>query len=203
MDIDKEKKEKSEEPVVSPFIEDSFEDIDFVEEDGEGNTLSPDAKIKKLRAELARANKERTEYLTGWQRAQADYVNLKKEEQGKREALSLLIKEDFVESLLPALDSFTMAMSNKEVWEKVDPNWRTGVEYIHTQILKALGDHGVLPIDQTNIPIDGFLHQAISVLETEDSAKDDTVADVVQVGYKIGDKVIRPARVVVFKASKS
>lgn len=195
-------KNENEEAIPSPFESEISDDVEFVAEDGEGNTLSSDAKVKKLRAELAKANKERTEYLTGWQRAQADYVNLKKEEQAKRESLATVIKEDFAESLLPALDSFTMAMSNKQAWEKVDANWRVGVEYIYTQLLKSLSDHNITQINEVGVPVDGFAHQAVEVVETDDASKDDTVAAILQMGYKIGDKIIRPARVSVWGKKK-
>ncbi len=104
--------------------------------------------------------------------------------------------------LLPALDSYDMAFSNKEAWEKVDKNWRTGVEYIHQQILKALAEYGVSPIE-TKIGdlFDPNFHQPIDSVPTEDKEKENTISALIQMGYKIGERVIRPARVNVWALS--
>ena len=114
----------------------------------------------------------------------------------------LITKEKIVESLLPSIDSFDMAMANKEAWESVDKNWRTGVEYIYQQIITGLSDVGVEIIDKTGIKFDPNLHQSIESITTDDESKDHTIEKIVQAGYKIGDRVIRPARVNIFEYKK-
>jgi molecular chaperone GrpE len=115
---------------------------------------------------------------------------------------SLITKEKIVESLLPSIDSFDMAMANKEAWESVDKNWRTGVEYIYQQIISGLSDVGVEIIDKTGIKFDPNLHQSIESVPTDDESKDHTIEKIIQAGYKIGDRVIRPARVNIFEYKK-
>lgn len=182
--------------------EDNFEDLTFVESTEDGEALPTKDVVKKLREDLKTIRKEKEEYLTGWQRAKADYVNLQKEMDQVRANTSLLTKEKIVESLLPSIDSFDMAMANKEAWEKVDQGWRTGVEYIYQQIISGLSDVGVEIIDKTGIKFDPNLHQSIESIGTDDESKDHTIEKIIQAGYKIGERVIRPARVNIFEYKK-
>jgi molecular chaperone GrpE len=179
--------------------EDDFEDVTFVDSTEDGEALPTKDVTKKLREELKTVRKEKEEYLTGWQRAKADYVNLQKEEERKRKELRNFITLGLVEDLLPALDSFDMAFANKEAWEKVDANWRSGVEYIQKQFLQALESYGVSKIDQANVSFDPMLHESIETVSTDDQSEDHTIASITQSGYKMGDKVIRPARVKVYE----
>ena len=179
-----------------------FEDVVFVDSTEDGDVLPTKDIVKKLREEVKKLQKEKEEYLTGWQRAKADYVNLQKDEESKRKELRNFVTLGLVEDLLPALDSFDMAFSNKEAWEKVDANWRSGVEYIRNQFIGAIESYGVSKIDQVNVAFDHNLHEAIETIITDDISKDHTVASVTQSGYKISDKVIRPARVKVYEYKK-
>lgn len=181
----------------------SFEDdVTFVDSTEDGDALPTKDVVKKLRADLKQARKEKEEYLTGWQRAKADYVNLQKSEGEKYKELRTHVTTAIIEDLLPVLDSFDMAMGNKEAWEKVDANWRNGIEYIRSQFYRVLEDNNVAPINQIGVKFDPNLHESISTTETSDESKDHTISSVTQSGYKIGEKIIRPARVVVFEYKK-
>lgn len=178
--------------------EELIDDVEFVDANEDGDELSAKDKIKQLRDKLKVSEKERMEYLTGWQRAKADYVNLQKEEEGKRKELRAYITTQIVEDLLPTLDAFDVAMGNKEAWEKVDANWRAGVEYIYQQILKTLEGYNVTKIGKIGEAFDHNIHESIETVPVDDSNLDHTIASITQYGYKIGDKVIRPARVKVY-----
>jgi molecular chaperone GrpE len=95
-----------------------------------------------------------------------------------------------------------MAMSNKEAWEKVDKNWRQGIEYIHSKFLQALADNNVTAIGKVGDKFDPMLHESIESIPTDDESKDHTIEKVIQAGYKIGERVIRPARVNIFEFKK-
>lgn len=181
---------------------DAFEDVSFVDSTEDGDELPTKDIVKKLRSDLKLARKEKEEYLTGWQRAKADYVNLQKDSDAKYKELRTMVTGNMVEDLLPVLDSFNMAMGNKEAWEKVDANWRNGVEYIHQQFLRVLADNNVTALDQIDVMFDPMLHESIETIPTEDESKDHKIAQVIQTGYKIGDKIIRPARVKVWEFKK-
>ncbi|MFA6514959.1 MAG: nucleotide exchange factor GrpE [Candidatus Paceibacterota bacterium] len=181
---------------------DNFEDVTFVESTEDGEVLPTKDVAKKLREQIKTLQKEKEEYLTGWQRAKADYVNLQKELDSARVNIAILTKEKMTENLLPALDSFEMAFSNKEHWEKIDKDWQDGITSIYQQFLSGLSNSGITKIDQEEIPFDPSVHQSISVVETTEKSKDHTVEKILQVGYKIGERVIRPAKVTIYEYKK-
>lgn len=172
-----------------------FEDIVIEEEDEQ-----PHDTIKRLRGQLKECIGQKQEYLDGWQRAKADMVNTKKEFAKERERMKARTIEEIVADLLPVLDSFQMAFADKEQWEKIDAQWRSGVEHIHSQLLGVLKSCGLEAI--TPEPGDAFdpqLHTSVDTVETEDSELDDTVSLCEKTGYRIDDRIIRSANVVVNK----
>ncbi len=181
---------------------DTFEDVEFVESNEDGDELPTKDIVKKLRSDLKSCRKEKEEYLTGWQRAKADYVNLQKDTDSRVKDIKTLVTSNLIEDLLPALDSFDMAMGNKDAWEKVDANWRNGIEYIRAQFARVLEDNNVTAINQVDALFDPSLHESIETIPTEDESQDHKIAQVVQTGYKIGERVIRPARVKVWEFKK-
>jgi len=182
--------------------EDNFEDIEFIESTEDGEALPDKDTLKKLREELKVCRKEKEEYLTGWQRAKADYINLQKDLEQTRVNVSVLTKEKMVEKLLPAFDSFEMAFANKEHWEKLDKEWQDGMVSIHKQLLSGLSNSGIEQINETEVTFNPSIHQSISISTTDDETKDHTIEKVLQIGYKIGDRVIRPAKVTIYEYKK-
>lgn len=179
-------------------IEEEEDDVvEFVyNDDGEEDIK---ATLKKLRKDLKDARKEKEEYLTSWQRERADFQNYKKDEATRIARIKDLSKEAFVEELLPVLDAYDLAFSNKEAWESVDKNWRMGVEYIHAQLIKVLSDNGVTEISPViGGDVDPNTHEALEIVEG-DSSQSGKIAFVVQKGYRSSDRVIRPARIKVYK----
>ena len=156
---------------------DAFEDVSFVDSTEDGDELPTKDIVKKLREENKTLRKEKEEYLTGWQRAKADYVNLQKDSDAKYKELRTMVTGNMVEDLLPVLDSFNMAMGNKEAWEKVDANWRNGVEYIHQQFLRVLADNNVTALDQIDVMFDPMLHESIETIPTDDESKDHKIQE--------------------------
>ena len=167
--------------------------------EGEGEAFSQD-KIKKLREELKESQAQKADYLASWQKERADFINYKKGEDGRKKQTLDYAREGFVEELLPVLDGFDMAFANKEAWEKLDKGWRSGIEYIRGQFVKILEDNGIAEISpkEGDAP-DSNLHDFVDTVPTDDAAKDHTIAAVMQKGYKIGARVIRPARVKVYE----
>lgn len=170
------------EEVFQDDVEIEFEDAE-VEAQGKGD------KMKKLRNELAEVKKEKEEYLTGWQKAKADYINLKNEQEQLRKDLGAHVRATCVQDLLPVLDSFEMAMKG-EAWESVDKNWRTGVEYIRQQLQKVLEEYGVTEIADPNADFDPNLHDP---MESEDEGT--KIIEIIQKGYQMNGNVLRPAKV--------
>jgi len=177
--------------------EKEMNDFEFESED---EVQNPQDTIKKLRKKLKEAEEKVSENMDGWQRARADYSNLQKESGLKIDQLKGYIVGSVVEDLLPVLDSFGMAMGNTEVWEKVDANWRIGIEYILKQFNDMLGKYNVQEI-KTEIDhnFDPELHLALESVETEDASQSGKIARVMQKGYKMGSSVIRPVNVKTFE----
>ncbi len=165
-------------------------------EDGEEDLKKT---LKKLRADLKVIKKEKEEYLTGWQKERADFANYKKGEEDRKANFSEAIRERILSRFLSVVDSFNMAFSNKEAWEKVDENWRKGVEYIYAQMNTVFEEYGVKPVGEVGEAFDPNIHQSIDVVETDKKEDNHKVAEVIQKGYKLGDRVMRPARVNVYE----
>lgn len=153
--------------------------------------------VKKLKDKIKVLQKEKEEYLNNWQRERADFVNFKKEEDVRMTRVRGMVKENILESLLPVLDSFSVAFANKEVWEKVDENWRRGIEYIHQQFSQVLTDNGISEISPNYLDeFNAEFHQSIEDRVTDNIDEKGKIISVIQKGYKINEYVIRPARVI-------
>ncbi|HWC57608.1 MAG TPA: nucleotide exchange factor GrpE [Candidatus Paceibacterota bacterium] len=181
-------------------VEETVFDDEFEPTDAEGLEQGSKGKIKDLQGKIKALEKEKSEYLTGWQRARADYANLQKAHEEDKKRLKELFAGNILSDFIPTIDSFQMAMSNKEAWEKVDTNWRTGVEYIYNQLLSALETHGLTMFGEVGETFDPARYEAVSEEEADDESKDHRIAKVIQKGFMLGDAVIRPARVVVWKS---
>ena len=175
--------------------DDSVELFEF-NEDGEEDLKKT---LKKLRADLKRCIAEKEEYLNGWQKERADFVNYKKQEDDRRANLSESMREHILTRFLTVLDSFNMAFSNKDTWNKVDENWRKGVEYIYTQLSAIFEEYGVKEIGKVGEDFDPNIHQSIEMTPTDKIKENHKVSDVIQKGYKLGHNVLRAARVNVFE----
>ncbi len=151
--------------------------------------------VKKLKEKLKISEKERMEYLTGWQRAKADLVNARKRDEADRQEFMKFANERLIDGLLPVLESFDMAIGNKESWEKVDKNWRVGVEYIYTQLKKVLADSGLVEINPLGEKFDINRDEATEYVPVETEADDHKVVVVLQKGYTLNGRPMRPPKV--------
>lgn len=178
------------------------DDVVFEESTEEGEALAGSAKLKKLQEKIKLLEKEKQEYLDGWQRSRADYANLQKSTEEDKKRFKAIFTESFVEELIPVVDSFSMAFANKEAWEKVDPQWRSGVEYIYQQLMGVLEAHSLTLFGEVGDTFDPVKYEAISEEATDDENQDHKVMKVIQKGFMLGDQILRPARVSVYTLKK-
>ncbi len=171
------------------------QDIDFEPEDEMGSLGAAKAKMQKLRDELEKTKSERQEYLDGWQRCKADSVNAKKDLMLQAERHAERKLEGIVEDILPALDSFDMAMSG-DAWEKTDSVWRGGMENVRNQLIEGLRRHGVSRFGEVGDAYDPHVHDAIQEL-AEAPGKSGDIVRILRYGYRVGDRVLRPAQVII------
>lgn len=153
----------------------------------------PKDKLKKLRDELKNCQKERQEYLDGWQRAKADVLNSKKRAAEEFERARERAAMAHVEKLLPLCDSFSMALSDG-AWEEAPESWKKGIEQTHSQLIAILKEYGVEAVGEVGETFDPSIHEAVSA---ENGEGGETVTQVLQKGYRMGEQLIRPAKVVV------
>lgn len=179
------------------FKEDDSEVLDFeFNEDGEEDLKKT---IKKLRADIRACKTEKTGYLNGWQKERADFANYKKQEENRKVNFSEAMRERILSRFLTVLDSFNIAFSDKETWNKVEENWRKGVEYIYEQMNTVFEEYGVKPIGEIGESFDPNTHQSVDMVQTKKKEDDHKIAEVIQKGYKLGERVMRPARVNVYE----
>ncbi len=105
--------------------------------------------------------------------------------------------EAALHKILPALDSFDSAFKG-DFWENLDDTWKQGIEFIHKQFLAALDDLGVQELGKEGETFNPSIHEAIKDIETDEKDKDHTISKVLRKGYKMKDKVIRPAQVEIY-----
>lgn len=177
--------------------DDIKDELHFEPEEELGDLGVAQAKLKKLKDELAAAKAERQEFLDGWQRCKADSVNARKEALAGAERLGMRAKEGLIEDIIPALDGFDMA-AGSPAWESVDAGWRSGIDQIRNQLLDALSRHGVERFGKVGEPLDHAMHEAVE--ERDDLAGEPhSVVRILRYGYKMNDRILRPAQVIVKK----
>ncbi len=159
-------------------------------------TVETGAIQKTPQTELEKVAAERDEYLAGWQRAKADFINAKKRMEEVMGEYRVMANEGLIEELLPVLQSFEVAFANREAWEKADKNWRTGVEHIYGQLRGILEQNGLTEINPAGQKFDPNIHQAIKFEKTE-APKAGLVLQVLEKGYMLGKKLMKPAKVIV------
>lgn len=171
------------------------EDLEFEPDEELGNLGAAQAKLKKLKEELATVKKERQEYLDGWQRCKADSVNAKKETDIRASRTAEVLREALVHDIIPALDSFDMA-TGSEAWAEVSDGWKSGMELVRDQLLEALKRHGIERFGRVGEKLDHALHEIAE--ERDDVAGEaGTITKILRYGYKSGDRVLRAAQVIV------
>jgi molecular chaperone GrpE len=142
---------------------------------------------------LARAERERDEYLELAQRAQADFENYRKRAAKEVAAAGERAKGGLVRELLPVVDNLERALASAGDGEQ---HLAEGVRLVHSELVAVLERNGVQPFDPQGEQFDPEFHEALST-RSEDGADAGLVLDTVEKGYKLNGTVLRPARVVV------
>jgi len=147
-------------------------------------------------AELGRLQAERDEYLDALRRVQADFENYRKRVLREQTALVERATEALVEQLLPALDSFELAL---ESLEGSDDKVHKGMELVRAQLRDVLEKAGLREIDALGTAFDPTVHEAVA---QDDGDGEPVVSDVYRTGYRLKDRVLRPATVKVTRGSQ-
>ncbi len=151
-------------------------------------------KASELEEKLAAAERQRDEYLAGWQRAKADFMNYKKEEMARLQEIAKYGTIDLMENLIAVLDNFDLGIAAMEKQGPVEK----GVYMIKSQLEDILKKRGLTKIEvKPGDHFDPMVAEAIA--EAESDYEVGSVVEQIEPGYRLGDKIIRPARVKISK----
>ena len=127
----------------------------------------------------------------------ADFANLKKEQEKNMDEFRKFAQKDLLIKLLAILDSFELAF--KQIPDDIAGNgWLAGIKNIKSQLDSLLKNAGVEKISSVGDKFDPYLHEAVAHEELPEK-EDDEIIEELQKGYKLHDKVIRPARLSISK----
>jgi molecular chaperone GrpE len=173
----------ADEPVLEAEIVDSGDEADA------SSPESPDSP----EAALAAAEAQRDEYLADLQRLAADFDNYRKRALRDQQAFAVRATERLLGKLLPVLDDLERALAAAE--EHEEAKLEDGVRLVHRSLAEALRKEGLAEIE-TEGQFDPHVHEAL-LSQPADDKESGAILDVLQKGYRIGDRVVRPARVIV------
>ena len=148
------------------------------------------AEVEGLRKKLEEASAKTTEYKDSWMRSQAEFQNYRKRVERDNELTYISLKGDIVKKILPVLDDLERALQNRSP----EDAWANGIELVARKFQNILESEGIKRIEAVGAEFDPNFHEAISH-EPADSIQSGHVIGVVQNGYMIGERVIRPALV--------
>ena len=163
------------------------------EQDRSGQAVEQD-----IAALLTEAEQQRDEYLDLAKRTKADFENFRKRMTAEVQAASTRGKSDVLREVVPVLDDLERAIqaAGLDPEGDSDDGLAHGVLLVFRSLREALGRNGVEAVDPTGEKFDPNLHEALSTLATE-GVESGTVVETMQKGYRLGEQLIRPARVVV------
>jgi len=186
------KKKQSTEPTLNDY------ELPAVEESAaaaQTETISEEinTELLRLQQELAESQAKANEYLDGWQRSRADFMNYKKRVDREQAEVYQRATGTIIKKYLEVVDDLELALRNRP--EAGDGSvWANGIELIYRKLLTILENEGVQRIIPQGQLFDPNFHEAIS-LEPSDQTESGYIIGVVKSGYMLGDKVIRPALV--------
>ncbi len=150
--------------------------------------------LADLKDQIAEMTSQRDEYLAGWQRSKADFINYKKEEMKKMEDIARYGNEDLIKDLISVMDNFDLAL---RTLEKAGPVEK-GIYLIRTQIDDILKKRGLVKIDlKPGDMFDPAVAEALSEVDAEQPPG--AIVQEIEPGYRLHEKVLRPARVIISK----
>lgn len=147
-------------------------------------------------SELETIKKEREEFLAGWQRSQADLINYQKEEIQRLKDYSSMVLEAWIQKLFPVIDNFELAKKHLTPEQLQDPSIQ-GILLTQKQLVDLLRAQGIIEYSYLGKIYDPLECEVVQEVEQEDEPG--TVIEEIQKGYKINNKIIRPAKVKIIK----
>lgn len=149
------------------------------------------ATVAKLKGELTQCRTERDDYLSGWQRAKADFINARKEEERTREAFVRFAAMGLLQEIVRIANLFDHAFDGTAR----DNPYVQGFSSIRDELYKILERYGATPIPSVGQQFDASLHEAVESLPAKDQTEDGIIVEEVEKGFMLEGNVIRPSKV--------
>jgi molecular chaperone GrpE len=184
-----EKKKHKHEEEISENEESKAEAV-ATPEDASSAVEQLTAEFNVLKKKLEESESKAAEYRDSWLRLQAEFQNYRKRIERDSELTYISLKGDIVKRILPILDDLERALQNRSA----DDAWANGIELVARKFQSILESEGIKKIEALGADFDPNFHEAISH-EPANGARSGSVIGVVQNGYMIGERVIRPALV--------
>jgi molecular chaperone GrpE len=146
-----------------------------------------------LQKQLEQARAEGKEYLDSWQRERADFLNYKKRTEKERELANSNAVAEVVQKYLVLQDDLERALKSRPA-ELDGSTWVEGIEFIYRKLLSLLENEGIKQFIPEGEVFDPTIHEAVAQEENTDH-ETGRIIEVITPGYRMGDRVIRPARV--------
>ena len=163
-----------------------------------GQDVMPEVEdVEGLKKALSEEKAKAAEHLANWQRAQADFINYKRRVEQERNDTTKFANSVLILNLLPVLDDMERALENVSA-ETAGMNWVEGVKLIYRKLQSVLQGQGLTEIKALGQPFDPNLHEAVLYDEGEEGV----VTEDFQKGYKLQERVLRPAMVKVGRGVK-
>jgi len=157
--------------------------------------------LEALRQELAQAQAQCAEYLDKYRRSVAAFDNYRKRQARDQERQAHQLTADVVRQLLPIADDLRRAVANLPESD-ANADWAKGVMMIEQKLERLLHGYGIVEIEAEGVAFDPAVHESL-LTEPSDTYPEGTVIDVLEKGYKLGELVIRPAKVKVSTGSEA
>ncbi|MDB1562057.1 nucleotide exchange factor GrpE [Pediococcus pentosaceus] len=190
IELAKEKKEEVKEEEVSEAT--STEGSADVESTNNDDSTTETQATTAL-DDIKKVEAERDELSDKYIRAQAEIVNMRRRNEKEQASLIKYDGQKLAKAILPALDNLERALAVESASEQL----QKGVEMVQTDLLKALKENHVAEIEAEGQAFDPNMHQAVQTVPADDDHPADTVVQVLQKGYILKDRVLRPAMVIV------
>jgi molecular chaperone GrpE len=176
---------------------DNVEAYDELNEAGEAEKNEGKAvleeEIHKLKEAVDETRKKAEEYLDGWQRSRAEFANYKKRVEREQAFVYQQAMGNIVRRYLEILDDLERALKNKPA-EGEGAAWAQGIDLIYNKFRSLIEAEGVVQMEAEGALFDPNFHEAITQ-EDSDEHESGHIIEVVQQGYMLGDRVLRPAMV--------
>jgi len=164
----------------------------------EGEQQAPPDELSTMKAEVERLEAEASEYLDGWQRARAEFINFKRRTKEENENTRARITGDILVQFLEIIDDLDLALESKPDGDDLQA-WIGGIELIRQKLMLILQGQNIeeIPVDRGNC-FDPALHEAVT-FEEDDELEEGEIIGTIKKGYILKERVLRPAQVRVAK----